>query len=520
VWFASGVVKIKRSAPESSFASDMHKTILLMAVICLMLVVTVQGHAQTDAANTVTGAGVNIVPLPKSLILGTKRIPLGDRIIPESPELRPLAQIVSEEIEKLTGKRLTVEKRTAHTGDIVLRLAPGLKGEAYTIEVKRAATVRGGNYAAVAQGTVSLLQALDLAGSQPGWPQMSVKDEPVANYRGLMIDAARQWHSVGALKQLIEMCRWYKIHEFQIHFTDGQSFTFPSTAFPKLPTPGRHYSVEDLKDLEAFARDRGVGIVPELETPGHASAIVKQMPEIFADDPPSEGVICPSREEAYRGLDTLVGEMTDIFRTTPYFHIGADEVGMDPWKKCKYCQAYMAAHNLDDVNELYRHFIVRMDEIVKKHGKKTIVWEGFHKDGKTEIPRDVTVMVFESLYNIAPDVVAQGYSVINTSWKPLYVVNNRNWTPEYIYGWNMYRWENWWDASKAFKHPITVDPTPLVLGAEMCAWEQAEKTEVPSLRQRLPAMSERLWNPGDGRDYQDFAARLNTTDASLTKLLP
>jgi hexosaminidase len=498
----------------------MRKTYVLFAAIGSMLAVVTQAHAQAGASNAVAEGGLAIVPVPKSVILRSGRVPLGDRIVPANPELRPLALILSGEIEQLTGRRLSVDNKTARAGDIVLRLAPALKGEAYTIEVKRAATVRGGNYAAVAQGTVSLLQALDLAGTPPEWPRMTVKDEPVASYRGLMIDAARQWHSAGALKQLIEMCRWYKIHQFQIHFTDGQSFTFPSTAFPKLATPDRHYTVEELRDLEAFARDRGVEIVPELETPGHASAIAKQMPEIFADDPPSDSVICPSREEAYRGLDTLIGEMTDIFRTTPYFHIGADEVGMEPWKKCKYCQAYMAEHHLEDVNELYRHFIVRMNEIVKKHGKKTLVWEGFHKEGKTEIPRDVTVMVFESLYNIAPDVVAQGYAVINTSWKPLYVVNNRKWPPEYIYGWNMDRWENWWDQSKAFKHPITVAPTPLVLGAEMCAWEQAEKTEVPSLRQRLPAMSERLWNPDAGRSFQDFSVRLLATDASLTKLLP
>ena len=126
--------------------------------------------------------------------------------------------------------------------------------------------------------------------------------------------------------------------------------------------------------------------------------------------------------------------MTDIFRTTPYFHIGADEVGMDPWKNCKDCQAFMAAQKLDDVNELYRHFIVRMNEIVKHHGKKTIVWEGFHKEGKTEIPPRCDGDGVESLYNIAPDLIAQGYSVINTSWKPLYVVNQRKWSPEYIYG--------------------------------------------------------------------------------------
>lgn len=460
-----------------------------------------------------------IVPAPKSVIKRSGQLFLGDRIVAASPALRPLAQLLCDEIELLTGKTLSEASGPARAGDIVLRIDPSLEGESYALDVEDSATVSGGNYAAVAFGTVSLLQALTADGSKPVAPQMTVKDAPSASVRGLLVDVARQWHSVETLKQLVEVCRWYKIRQLQIHFTDDQSFTFPSTAFPALQTPQRHYTVEQLRDLEAFARDRGIEILPELEIPGHAAAMVGQVPDFFANNPPAGNVVCPGREETYRALDTLIGEMTDIFRTTPYFHIGADEVNMDPWKNCQHCQSYMARHTLDNVDELYRHFIVRMNEIVKKHGKKTIVWEGFHKEGKTDIPRDVTVMVFESLYNIAPDLLAQGYPVINASWQPLYVVNQRNWSPEHIYGWNMYRWESCWEPSKAYGNPITVEPTQLVLGAQLCAWEQGEDIEVSSIRRRLPAMSERLWNPDANRSYQDFAARLDLTDAALTALL-
>jgi hexosaminidase len=499
----------------------MHRTWSMVAGVCLIWAAATQSSAQESRTDDAGKGGVKIIPAPRLLVMSSGPMALGDQIVADGPALRPLAGIVQGEIQLLTGKRLSVTTETPRAGDIVLKLDAALAGETYRIEVKDTATVSGGNYAAIAFGTVSLLQSVAMEQGKPALPGITVRDEPAVGFRGLMVDAARQWHSVGTLKQIIELCRWYKIRQLQIHFTDDQSFTFPSTAFPKLQTPERHYTVEQLRELEAYARDRGVEILPELETPGHASAMVKQMPEVFANNPPSGNVICPGREETYRALDTLIGEMTDIFRTTPYFHIGADEVGMDPWKACKDCQACMAAQKLDDVKELYRYFVVRVNEIVKKRGKKMIVWEGFHKDGKTEIPRDVTVMVFESLYNIAPDLIGQGYSVINTSWQPLYVVNQRNWSPEYIYGWNMYRWENWWDQSKAFKNPITVAPTKMVLGAEICAWEQPEKAEIPSLRLRLAALSERLWNPDAGRDYKDFADRLSSSlDPMLSKVLP
>lgn len=276
----------------------------------------------------------------------------------------------------------------------------------------------------------------------------------------------------------------------------------------------------ELRDLEAFARVRGVTIVPELETPGHATAMVAAMPELFLPGSKNPNAVCAGREKVYEALDTLVGEICDVFPSTPYFHIGGDEVDYNAWKNCADITAYMAAHKIETPVELYRHFLVRMNEIVKRHGKKTVVWEGFHREGKTAIPRDIIVMAYESKYNLPQDLIADGYQVINAAWQPLYVVNGKNWTPEYIYRWNLYRWENWWDQSKAFPNGIDVKPTPQVIGAQMCAWEQPESLELPSLRQRAAAMSERIWNPTAGRTYLEFAGRLRETDAKLTLLLP
>jgi hexosaminidase len=93
------------------------------------------------------------------------------------------------------------------------------------------------------------------------------------------------------------------------------------------------------------------------------------------------------------------------------------------------------------------------------------------------------------------------------------------WSPEHIYGWNYYRWESCWKTSKAFENAIAVEPTPHVLGAQLCAWEQPQEIELPTLRQRLAAMSERIWNPDAGRSFADFSQRLTHTDAALDKLL-
>jgi hexosaminidase len=129
-------------------------------------------------------------------------------------------------------------------------------------------------------------------------------------------------------------------------------------------------------------------------------------------------------------------------------------------------------------------------------------------------------MEFESYYELPQNYTAAGYKVINTAWQPLYVVNARNWSPEKILSWNMYHWENWVPYSAAYGKGIDVPPTPLVIGAEMCAWEQEARIEIPSLRERLAAMSERLWDHKTQRTFADFSARLKSSDAKLSKLMP
>jgi len=102
---------------------------------------------------------------------------------------------------------------------------------------------------------------------------------------------------------------------------------------------------------------------------------------------PDTGAICPGRESTYKVADTLVGEVCDVFQSTPYYHIGGDEVNESAWIKCKHCVDYRNNTASENEEELYRHFLVRMDDIVKKHGKRMIVWEGFKATGKIQVPK-------------------------------------------------------------------------------------------------------------------------------------
>jgi len=494
-----------------------------IAAAVRLAVPVVLASAVSAAALAAGSPSPNLIPWPKSVKLenGSMTLSGSSRIVFTDATLEPLAKVLSDEVYLSTAVRLKTGAGPAGAGDIVLQLDPKFKGESYALNVDDRAAVRGGNYRAVAWGTVTLLQGIEPAeGGRLRLAKMAVEDEPVAAYRGLMIDVARQWHPAQTLRPLIEMCRLYKINYLQLHLNDQQSFTFPSKAFPSLASSSkgqrRTYTPEEITGLVRYGNQRGVTLVPEIEGPGHHSGALRSLWG-------RKGTSCMdmASEKTYEGMDTLIGEVCDVFAFSPYIHIGADEADLHGVGTSDEEKAFMAQHGLQGAGGLYNYYIVRMNEIIKKHGRQTICWEGFHGDGGggAKIPKDVIVMEFEIRYNVPQNLVKNGYNIINAAWTPLYVVGGTRQTPEHIYDWDVYRFGQYPSGGYDKVHWTTIAPTPQVLGAQMCAWEQSADVELPSTRDRVHAMSERVWNPDARRNYADFAARAAKTNKLLDRVL-
>lgn len=465
----------------------------------------------------------SLMPEAKESTYSSQALALSARskLFADDPSIAPLLQLFSDELFRLMGHQLGIASRQNASADVIFQLDPNLETESYELDITDKILVKGGSYQALAMAKTSLLQLVKQSEGKLLFPIATIRDHPDASFRGLMIDLARRWHSVESVQQLINLAAFYKIRYLHLHFTDHQSFTFPTNAFPNLPTKDRHYSLEELKELEAYAQTRGVTIIPELEVPGHAQQFVEKYPELFGIENKAENpyIINMGNEEVYPALEKIIAEMISVFQASPYFHIGGDEAYFKHVEDDPKVKAYMQANGLgDDVHELYRHFLVRMNEIVKSHGKQMGVWEGFMREGTVQIPKDILVFEFETNRYLPNHLIEDGYTVINTSWQPLYVVNKRKWSPESIYGWNMWRWENWWDQAPSF-NPIQVEKSPLVIGAEMCAWEQAEEAELPSLRKRVPAFSERIWNTEGNLETKKLLDLIEEKDTRLSKLI-
>ena len=159
-----------------------------------------------------------------------------------------------------------------------------------------------------------------------------------------------------------------------------------------------------------------------------------------------------------------------------------------------------------------------------------MVWEGFPAEYNCLIPKETVVCAWESYYQPAPALIEGGFRVINCSWKPLYVLANSGhiWGQEEVLSWDIYGWDHFWAKSAAYDRGIRVPPTDAVLGGQMCVWgdglvaypscEAACRLESDWLRERLPAMAERVWNVSGKTDGKAFADAFRYTDGILERM--
>ena len=379
----------------------------LVPVVLAMTPASVAAAAAGQAGN----AGRRLVPWPKTLRpgRGSLEVTARSRIVAGDRSLAPLAKVLSDEISLVTGVRLATGLGRARRGDVLLAIDPRLKGEEYTLEVRGSAAVRGADYHGVAFGTVTLLQLVRAAGRALSLPRLAIEDAPAYPYRGALIDLARKYHSPRGVKQVIELCRLYKIRYLHVHISDDQLFMFPSTKFPQVGRGNREfarfeprskpriepYTLEELKDLERFSQVRGVHIVPEMDLPGHSGRLVRDAPDVFAF--PGNGstvnIASPGTLEA---VTTLLNEVMDVFRGTPYVHLGADEVGLSGLDRTpEYREARKRLGNIRSPHDLYCKFVRDIHGVVAVRGKKAIVWEeAWNAGGAYPLPRDAVVMVW------------------------------------------------------------------------------------------------------------------------------
>lgn len=430
----------------------------------------------------------------------------------EEMQWQPAAELFMENLTKITGL-----ERSEGSG-IVVRRVEGMAEEAYRIQMGDAVCLTASGAMGMNHGLATLLQLAEAREDRLCFPELNIEDAPDKEYRGMMLDLARMWHPFEELLDAVDLCWMNKIAMLHLHFSDDQSYTLPCAAYPRLPSENRHYTREQIAELVEYARIRGVKLMPEIETPGHATQFRKKYPEIFGDT----GVMSCT-EQVFDALRVIFAEVAEMFPHSEYIHVGGDEAAITKWFDSPESVQYMRGHGIRDIHELYTEFVARTTELIFELGRKPMVWEGFPAAYNHRVRKDVIVFAWESLYQTAPELLAGGFRVINASWQPMYICAPDNyWSPIEISRWNVYKWQNWWVKSQAYHNDICVVPTEQVIGGQLCAWGdalhmygddvRAAKEEFDLIIPRAVMMAHRTWNAGVEPDSSRFIARMKVGD--------
>lgn len=466
---------------------------------------------------------LNLIPTPRKTTMADARV----AVVPVYNADARCADAASTMAEY--ARRVHSVTLTEGVGGITFVSDTTLPAEGYTVTVtENGVTVKAADPEGAQHAAVTLIQLMEKKGEGLTLPAGELEDEPRCTWRAVMVDLARDWHELHVLYEYVDMCCFYKLRYLHLHFTDDQSYTLPSRAYPKLSTEGRHYTEEELKGLLAYAKTRGVQIVPEIDVPGHATSFSAAYGEIFGSD----GIICQS-EESLEAMSTLFRELCELFSDSDYIHMGGDEAAIDRWTSCdkclsafrnagvdtdKYLETDESRHELAE--QMYATFIKRICEVILSCGKTPIVWEGFHEKMNHLIPREAVIVSWENFYQTTPQLRDAGFRLINGSWAPMYIVTpNTHWSPEEVYNWSVYHWKPVHPGSPYAGRSLTIEPTMQVEGGQLLAWgdrimgcypnvAEGVREEQRLMEERVLCLTENVWNREKPLSWDAFKPKM------------
>ncbi len=360
---------------------------------------------------------IPLIPQPSQLILGNSSLKISGQTaiaLPKEKEYQPLVNHFREQLSAVLNTNIKTNAVPLSKNSISFAIKKDLPKEAYQLDVTKSKVVISASApAGWFYGWQTFMQMLRLnleKGKEVSLKEVSIKDEPKFGWRGLMIDVSRHFFSKEVLKRYIDQMAKYKLNVLHLHLTDNQGWRLEIKQLPKLtsvgawrvprtgywsgmPAPepdekatyGGYYSQEDIKDLVAYAKQRFVDIVPEIDLPGHSLAFVASYPEISCTKTPQQvlagdpwnakrtNVVCVGNDSTYTKINQIITEIAAIF-PSKYIHIGGDEVTRNYWSNCTVCQNRIAKEGLKNVDELQSYFVNRVAKMVMAKGKTPIGW--------------------------------------------------------------------------------------------------------------------------------------------------
>ncbi|MTI38784.1 beta-N-acetylhexosaminidase [Fulvivirga lutimaris] len=370
------------------------------------------------------------------------------------------------------------------------------------------------------RGLETLLQSIEVEEGNYYFKSLIINDNPRFAWRGLMLDVSRHYMPMDVIYRNLDAMAAVKLNVLHLHLSDDQGFRFQSKTFPKLTevaSDGLYYTHQELRDIISYADQRGIRVMPEIDVPGHATAMLVAFPELGSKDTTYtleryagifDPTLDPTKDEVYVFLKALFEEMSTIF-TDDFFHIGGDENMGKHWTESKSIQEFKKKHNLADNHDLHTYFNLRLQKVLAELGKRTMGWEEIMT---TKMPKSAVIHSWRgenegtAARKSLNEAAKSGYETILSNGYYL-------------------------DLMYSTADHYLVDPIPegselsdeekkRILGGEMCMWSELVVPETIDSRlwPRAAAIAERLWSPGSVNDVDDMYRRLEIIGLELEEL--
>lgn len=516
--------------------------------------------------NTNLTHNISIVPCPAQITPGSGNYLFSDKTV-FVVENEGQAETVKGLIALFSNSAgFTPQLNIGGKGNILLITDPSLKSEAYSLNVSpkeiiiNASDIKGFFYAlqTIRQLLPASIERGSLSDEKIEWsiPAVSIQDEPRFEYRALLLDASRFFIPKENVLRIIDCMAMLKINTLHFHLTDDngwrieikkylrltevgawrvdrQDMPFPARRNPKQgePTPvGGFYTQQDIKEMVAYAAERQIEIVPEIDMPAHSNAALTAYPELACPTVKeyigvlpglggrnSEIIFCAGNDSVFTFLQNVMDEVMELFPSR-YIHIGGDEATKTHWKKCPLCQTRMKKENLANEEDLQGYFMKRMSDYVRSKGREVIGWDEL--TNSSFLPEEAIVLGWQGFGQAALKAAEKGHRFIMTPARIMYLIR--------------YQGPQWFEPLTYFGNntlkdvydyePIQKDWKPeyasLLMGVQGSMWTEFCNTPEDVdylLFPRLAAVAEVAWTQPEKKDWALFLKAVDKYNEHLAE---
>ena len=447
--------------------------------------------------------GVNILPSPQQFELkeGKFLFDASTGVFADSVFFEQIPYLKSISSQPLNGESTT----------IALLYEGAFSDEEYILDINEdtiaiSATTSEG----IIRGIQTLRQLLPLQKKSAYIPALSIHDYPRFSWRGMLLDCSRHFMQKDFVKRYIDLLALHKMNVLHWHLTEDQGWRIEIEQYPKLTEIGAwrtqkdgsiyggFYTKEDIREIVAYAKERHITVVPEIELPGHSLAALASYPQLSCTGGPFEvendwgvfkDIYCAGNDSVFMFLENVLDEVLELF-PSKYIHIGGDEAPKYRWDNCNKCKARMRNEGLDDSHQLQSYFITRIERYLNSKGRQIIGWDEILEGG---LAPSATVQSWRGMDGGIAAAKSGHYAIMSPTSHAYFDYDLDAIDLQKVY------------SFEPIPSVLSEEEAQFILGGECNMWsERAPQDLVDSkVFPRLLAMSEVLWTTAP-KDYPNF----------------